>query len=59
MESSRTFITLDPNNKHFILSPVKSVHQRQMFISNKLNPTLYPVKHVNEETCNKSLCSDK
>jgi hypothetical protein len=56
---SRTFITLDPNNKHFILSPVKSIHQRQMFVSNKLNSSLYPVKYVNEETCNKSLCSDK
>ena len=54
-----TFITLDPNNNHFILSPVKSMHQRSMFVSNKLNPSLYPIKHVNEESCNKSLCTGR
>lgn len=59
VSSNSTFITLDPNNKHFILSPVKSMHQRQMFVSNKLNPSLYPIKHVNEESCNKTLCTGR
>ena len=60
-KSSRedTFITLDPNNKRFVLSPIKSIHQRQMFVSNNLNPSLYPIKHVNEESCNKSLCTGR
>ena len=40
VRDENTFITLDPNNNHFILSPVKSIHQRQMFVSNKLNHTL-------------------
>jgi hypothetical protein len=50
------FITLDPINKKFILSPKQSIHQRKMFINTKLNPSLNVIKHVKEEECNKSLC---
>ncbi len=53
-----SYITLNPNNKNFILAPKKSTHQRQMFISNKLNPSLQSIKYADEETCN-SLCKEK
>ncbi len=64
-----TFITYDPTKKHFQVSPVKSIHQRDAFVNNGLNSSLNVLRHVKEETgnqdlgsgnqgsCNKSLCS--
>jgi hypothetical protein len=54
-----SYITLNTKDKNFILAPTKGTHQRQMFISNKLNPSLQSIKYANEETCNKNLCKDK
>lgn len=50
-------ITFEPTKKVFTLSSKMSIHQRSAFIKNKLNPSLNVIKHVKEETCNKSLCS--
>ena len=61
MSSKPTFITLDPNVNAFTISTVKSKHQRNTFINNKLNPSLNVIKHVNEEKmsqeCNTTLCN--
>ena len=60
MNSNKSsFITLEPNIRQFVLAPKKSIHQRQMFISNKLNPSLQILKKVDEGSCNKSLCTEK
>jgi|LakMenEpi03Aug12_release.lakeMendotaPanAssembly.Ray.scaffolds.fasta_scaffold4423776_1 hypothetical protein len=56
--TSSSFITYDPTKKHFALSPIKSIHQRDAFVKSKLNPSLNVLKHVKEDSeCNKSLCS--
>ena len=54
---NNTYITLDPNVNAFTLSTLKSKHQRNMFVNNKLNPSLNVIKHVNEGECNTSLCN--
>ena len=57
--TSSSFITYDPTKKHFALSPIKSIHQRDAFLKNALNPSLNALKHVKEGSneCTKSLCS--
>ncbi len=65
--TSSTFITYDPTKNHFQVSPVKSIHQRDAFVKNNLNPSLNVLKHLKEERgnrtletdsqCSKSLCS--
>ncbi len=57
MNSNSNHITFDPIKKVYTLSPKQSIHQRSAFVKNKLNPSLNVIKHVKEESCNKSLCS--
>ncbi len=57
MNSDSNHITFNPIKKVYTLSPKLSIHQRSAFVKNKLNPSLNVIKHVKEESCNKSLCS--
>ena len=56
IKDDKTYITYDPNTNYFMVNPNMTKHQRQIFVNNKLNPSLNILKHVKEEECNTNLC---
>lgn len=56
-QPQETFITLDPHTDTFTIGTRCSIHQRNMFIQQRLAPSLQQIKHSDDKSCNSNLCS--